>query len=142
MIAKLHLLKEFGFRVLLDDFGTGFSFLSQLQELPVDGIKIDQRFVRQLPHCDKSRLIVRALIELADALELSVTAEGVETASQWQCLTAMGCRNLQGYFFSRPAPLEALEDYNAGQIKRVPGGDRRERGSDNRAFSDTGCILE
>jgi len=124
-IAKLHLLKEFGFRVLLDDFGTGFSFLSQLQELPVDGVKIDPRFVRQLPHCVKSREIVRALIELAGTLELSVTAEGVETAAQWQCLKAMGCRSLQGFLFSRPAPLDALKDYDAGQttIVSVPGGD-------------------
>lgn len=136
-VARLHLLREFGFRIILDDFGTGYAFLSQLQALPLDGIKIDQRFTRRLPHCEKSAEIIRAIIQLAEQMGLTVTAEGVETASQWQALVAMGCRSLQGFFFSRPAPLDGLQDYSDADAD-ADGFEGKARNGCGKAGADSG----
>lgn len=104
--AALAKLRELGVRLSLDDFGTGYSSLSYLRRLAFDKIKIDQSFVRDLPHEQGSAAIVRAIIDLATSLNMTVVAEGVETEAQRRCLLSLGCHELQGYLFSRPVPAE------------------------------------
>jgi diguanylate cyclase (GGDEF)-like protein len=99
-------LRERGVRLSVDDFGTGYSSLSYLRRLAFDKIKIDQCFVRDLPHEQSGAAIVRAIIDLATSLKMTVIAEGVETEAQRRCLLSLGCHEFQGYLFSRPVPAE------------------------------------
>ena len=101
-------LRSFGFRILLDDFGTGYSSLSHLRDLPIDGIKLDRSFVEKLPDQPRETAIARSTIRLAHDLDLTVTAEGVETFSQAAFLTQEGCDFLQGYGISPPLDGEAF----------------------------------
>jgi predicted signal transduction protein with EAL and GGDEF domain len=102
--AVLRELRESGIRVLLDDFGTGYSSLACLHRLPISGLKLDRSFTEgDQEHPE----IVQAVVTLADALHLSVTAEGVETAEQRDRLRAIGCRYAQGYLFARPLEASA-----------------------------------
>ena len=114
-------LRRRGIRVLLDDFGTGFSSLAYLGKLPLDVIKIDQNFVRTADR--DGYAIIQAILSIADALALEVTAEGVETAAQQHTLTAMGVDNLQGFLLGRPMPGTAvanwLRAHNAPQAKTI-----------------------
>ncbi|MCX7662423.1 MAG: EAL domain-containing protein [Tepidimonas fonticaldi] len=102
--AKMQRLAQLGVRFALDDFGTGYSNLLQLRSLPLDTIKIDRSFIRDLFTDDNDALIVRSIIELAHRLNLRVVAEGVETAAQAEWLITHGCDALQGYWFGRPGP--------------------------------------
>jgi diguanylate cyclase (GGDEF)-like protein/PAS domain S-box-containing protein len=108
-IAKMHAIKQLGVRFSMDDFGTGYSSLSYLAQLPLDQIKIDKAFVRNLPGVTKDETIAKAIITLGLGLNMNVIAEGVETESQRQFLEAHGCHEYQGYLFSRPLTIEALE---------------------------------
>ncbi|TGS04793.1 EAL domain-containing protein, partial [Mesorhizobium sp. M2E.F.Ca.ET.209.01.1.1] len=95
-------LRDSGVRIVLDDFGTGYSSLSYLRRQSIDKLKIDRSFVRLLDEDESARAIVKSLIELALALRVEVTAEGVETDGQKALLVGMGCRQLQGYLLSPP----------------------------------------
>lgn len=108
-------LRELGVRLSLDDFGTGYSSLSYLRRLAFDKIKIDQSFVRDLPHEQSGAAIVRAIIDLATSLKMTVIAEGVETEAQRRCLLSLGCHALQGYLFSRPVPADEANALVTGQ---------------------------
>ncbi|CAO4142211.1 Diguanylate cyclase/phosphodiesterase (GGDEF & EAL domains) with PAS/PAC sensor(S) [Methylorubrum thiocyanatum] len=108
-------LRELGVRLSLDDFGTGYSSLSYLRRLAFDKIKIDQSFVRDLPHEQSGAAIVRAIIDLATSLKMTVIAEGVETEAQRRCLLSLGCHALQGYLFSRPVPADEANTLVTGQ---------------------------
>jgi diguanylate cyclase (GGDEF)-like protein len=108
-IAVLTALREQGAAIYVDDFGTGYSSLGYLQKLPVDTLKIDQGFVRNLETDPDSASIVRTVIALASGLELNVIAEGVETEGQLALLRELGCGNAQGYLFSKPQAAEAIE---------------------------------
>ena len=114
-------LRRRGIRVLLDDFGTGFSSLAYLGKLPLDVIKIDQNFVRTADR--DGYAIIQAILSIADALALEVTAEGVETAAQQHTLTAMGVDNLQGFLLGRPMPGTAVATWlrarNAPQARPI-----------------------
>ena len=95
----------------MEDFGTGFSSLVYLQRFPFDKLKLDQAFVRELETNDQSRAIARATIAMAHALNLTVTAEGVENEVQARFLRAQGCDELQGFLYSRPQDQSALIPY-------------------------------
>jgi diguanylate cyclase (GGDEF)-like protein len=103
-IAALEALRALGISVALDDFGTGYSSLSYLRRLPIDGLKIDRSFIRGLGHEAEDDSIVASVIELARALNVDVTAEGVETPEQHARLRAGGCDTMQGFLFARPQP--------------------------------------
>jgi diguanylate cyclase (GGDEF)-like protein/PAS domain S-box-containing protein len=107
-LATLAALKTLGVRLAIDDFGTGYSSLSYLQRFPVDTLKVDRSFVSGLEHDSGSAAIVQAVTALAQALGLSVTAEGIETAAQLARLRALGCSHGQGYYFARPQCAEGL----------------------------------
>lgn len=111
ILDRLHRLKDLGVRIAMDDFGTGFSSLAYLQRFPFDKLKLDQAFVRELEFNNQSRAIARATISMAHALDLIVTAEGVETEAQARFLKEQGCNELQGYLYSRPQDEAALIPY-------------------------------
>jgi predicted signal transduction protein with EAL and GGDEF domain len=104
-LALLRRLKALGVRVSMDDFGSGYSSLSYLQAFPFDKIKIDRAFVINLGRNPQSASIVRAVIDLGHALEMSIVAEGVETQEQLSFLADEGCDAVQGYFIGKPAPI-------------------------------------
>jgi EAL domain-containing protein (putative c-di-GMP-specific phosphodiesterase class I) len=89
----------------VDDFGTGYSSLSYLRELPIHEIKIDKRFISEVPGDASAVAIVEAILAMSHRLELGVVAEGVETPDQVAFLTARGCSRMQGYYFARPVPV-------------------------------------
>jgi diguanylate cyclase (GGDEF)-like protein/PAS domain S-box-containing protein len=106
---NLSQLRGLGVRISIDDFGTGYSSLASLKNLSVDELKIDQSFVQAMASDVSSRAIVRAIIDLADALKLRVVAEGVEDRATWDVLAGLGCEIAQGYFLSRPLAADTLE---------------------------------
>lgn len=108
-ITIMNRLKEIGIRFSLDDFGTGYSSLQYLKRLPLDQLKIDQSFVRDLGDNRSDRTIVRTIIAMAKSLGLDVIAEGVETEEQRQLLLHKGCEKFQGYLFSKPVPIDQFE---------------------------------
>ncbi|MFC7299862.1 putative bifunctional diguanylate cyclase/phosphodiesterase [Herminiimonas aquatilis] len=109
IIAKMKSLKTKGVRFSLDDFGTGYSSLSYLKKLPIDQLKIDQSFVRDMLKDSNDVAIVRTVVGLARNLKLDVIAEGVETEGQRQFLADLGCHSFQGYLLSRPVPIAEFE---------------------------------
>jgi EAL domain-containing protein (putative c-di-GMP-specific phosphodiesterase class I) len=108
-ISIMKILKERGLRFSLDDFGTGYSSLQYIKRLPLDQLKIDQSFVRDLTVGIDDRAIVSAIIAMAKSMNLDVIAEGVETEEQRQMLLKKGCSRYQGYLFSKPVPIEQFE---------------------------------
>jgi diguanylate cyclase (GGDEF)-like protein/PAS domain S-box-containing protein len=106
---KMKELKSHGLRFSLDDFGTGYSSLAYLKKLPLDQVKIDRSFVRDILTEESSAAIAQTIISLSRAMGLPVIAEGVETEEQRDCLARMGCHAFQGFLFGRPLPLEEFE---------------------------------
>jgi EAL domain-containing protein (putative c-di-GMP-specific phosphodiesterase class I) len=109
-IANMTALKEVGVQFSLDDFGTGYSSLQYLKRLPIDQIKIDQLFVRDLVVGKSDKAIVRTIIAMAHSLDMDVIAEGVETEEQRQLLLNKGCTHFQGYLFGKPVSIEKFEE--------------------------------
>ncbi len=107
-IAILEELHQTGIVFALDDFGTGYSSLNYLKRFPLQALKIDQSFVRDITIDPNSAAITDAIISLAHGLKLKVIAEGVETQEQLDYLKAQGCDEVQGYYLSRPLPPEAV----------------------------------
>ena len=101
-------LKNLGIQIAIDDFGTGYSSLSVLKHLPIDRLKIDQSFVRNLPTDRDDMAIAEAICALSRTLDLQITAEGVETATQLDALRRLGCDEAQGFLFSRPRPADEI----------------------------------
>ena len=119
VILKMKALKERGIGFSLDDFGTGYSSLSHLKRLPLDQLKIDQGFVRDILIDPNDAAIARMVIVLADSLGLAAIAEGVETQAQRDVLRQQGCHAYQGYYFSRPLPIADFEAYADDLIPRA-----------------------
>jgi EAL domain-containing protein (putative c-di-GMP-specific phosphodiesterase class I) len=108
ILETLNSLKSLGVRIALDDFGTGFSSLSYLRKYPFDKIKIDRSFIVELLEKNEAGAVVKAITDLAAALDMETTAEGVEEDEQVAALRAHGCTNVQGYLFSRPVPASEV----------------------------------
>ncbi len=108
-IVTMNELNKFGIRFSLDDFGTGYSSLQYLKHLPLDQLKIDQSFVRDIETDSSDKAIVRTIIAMAKGLKLTVIAEGVETDEQRKFLKKNGCTQYQGYLFGKPVPIEQFE---------------------------------
>jgi diguanylate cyclase (GGDEF)-like protein len=117
----LHELASNGIRIVLDDFGTGFSSISWLKEHPLGAIKIDRDFIAGLPRDPRDSAIVAAMLEMGAALGCTVTAEGVETEGQLAALRELGCERTQGFLLARPVPLSELQaKLGAGAAVREP----------------------
>jgi len=108
-IDTMNALNDIGVKLSLDDFGTGYSSLQYLKQFPLEQLKIDQSFVRDLVIDNSDKAIVETIIAMANSLDLKVIAEGVETEAQLQILLALGCTNFQGYLFSKSVPIEQFE---------------------------------
>ncbi|PKG49239.1 MULTISPECIES: putative bifunctional diguanylate cyclase/phosphodiesterase [Halomonadaceae] len=109
MGPRLQALRDQGFAIAIDDFGTGYSSLGYLKRLPVDKIKLDRAFIKELPHDQADASIVKAVLAMAEGMGLGVIAEGVETKEQCQFLVDAGCTSVQGFYFARPLPAAELE---------------------------------
>lgn len=115
-IIKMQALREIGVRFSMDDFGTGYSSLSNLNKLPIDQLKIDQSFVRDISSDPDDSVIVQTIIVMANKLGMEVIAEGVETKAQSIFLAQSGCPIYQGYLFSKPVPLAEFEQLLKGPL--------------------------
>ncbi len=123
VVAKLKKLRSLGLQLAIDDFGTGYSSLSYLRRFPIDRLKIDQSFTREVTASNDGAAIAHAVIQLGHALDLRVIAEGVETDGQLQFLRENECDEIQGYFFSRPLEMTALRALLAASVPAdVPHG--------------------
>jgi len=118
-LSALHQLRDLGIRISMDDFGTGYSSLSNLRLFPFDKIKIDRTFVSGLPEDDNSAAIVRAVAALANSLNMSTTAEGVETAEQAERCQRLGCTEIQGFYFSHPCTAEHVAHFLSERMLRL-----------------------
>ena len=107
----LNQLREAGVQVSMDDFGTGYTSLALLADLPLDTVKIDRSFIVAMSECQRSRAIVESVINMAHALSLHVVGEGIETNEQFAMLAGLGCNEVQGYLISRPLPADDITEF-------------------------------
>ena len=144
-IATLHKLRELGLRIALDDFGTGYSSLNYLRSFPFDKIKIDRCFISEIDSRDDCQAIVRSVVNLANSLGMTTTAEGVERADQLELLRGEGCQEVQGYLYSKALPQGQLTDLRLpirskalklAEIERIRG-DGGDGGGDHAISDDT-----
>jgi len=109
-LETLHRIRELNIDLAIDDFGIGYSSFSYLKKFPITKLKIDQSFIKDLPHDDEDIAISKAIISLASSLNINVIAEGVETEAQKEFLLQNNCKNIQGYFYSKPISAHELEE--------------------------------
>lgn len=110
-LQALSRFKDMGLLLAMDDFGTGYSSMARLRDLPLDELKIDMRFVRDMLTVERDEKLVRSMIDLAHALGMFVVAEGVETRDIASRLRGLACDMMQGYLVSRPLPLDLYLDF-------------------------------
>jgi len=119
VIEKINYLKSLSFSLAIDDFGTGYSSLAYIKKLPLEKIKIDQSFIKELPASKEDFAIVVAIINLASNLRLDIIAEGVETKEQVELLKRLGCYIIQGYYYSKPLPSTEFEKLYLEKIEQA-----------------------
>ena len=108
LIMAIHTLQKYGFKVLMDDFGSGYSSLNMLKDCCFDILKIDMKFMDDLEQSERASNIIYTIIQMAKNLEIETVVEGVENEKQYEMLKSMGCDNIQGYYFSKPIPEESF----------------------------------
>ena len=141
IVERLHALSNLGVQLYIDDFGTGYSSLSYLQMLPVNGLKLAQEFVEQLPGTDTESGLVRTIKDLASTLGLSaVVAEGIERTEQWDSLLEIGYQVGQGYHLAVPMPAERIPTFLTGLEKPGDGGWERQKAADLAAAEMAGRV--
>jgi EAL domain-containing protein (putative c-di-GMP-specific phosphodiesterase class I) len=118
-LATMKSLRNLGVQFAMDDFGTGYSSLGYLLSFPFSKIKIDRSFIADLPNKIESRAVVRAVTDLAQNLNMRVTAEGVETEQQLEQVRILGCTEMQGYLFSRPLPATEIRQFFLSHTKET-----------------------
>jgi EAL domain-containing protein (putative c-di-GMP-specific phosphodiesterase class I) len=121
---KAAAIKNLGVRLAIDDFGTGYSSLSQLKRFPIDTLKVDRSFIRDIPENGDDRAITEAIISLGKALGVSVVAEGVETPAQHAFLREHACEEMQGFLFSRPCHPDAFTELLQANKQSQTSGER------------------
>ena len=119
IIATLTKIKNMGVRLAIDDFGTGYSSLAQIKRFPIDTIKVDRSFIRNLPQDNENKAITKAIIAMGKTLSLTVVAEGVETQEQMDFLQEHACDGMYGYFFNRPSTPDQFADLLRNQISAL-----------------------
>ncbi len=110
LLTIMHKLHEIGFKLSLDDFGSGYSSLNMLKDIPVDVVKIDREFFNGTVNSEKGRAVISTVVDLAKNLNMEVISEGVETLEQVEFLTEINCAMVQGYYFAKPMPIAAFEE--------------------------------
>ena len=111
LVNVIEKLRNDGFMIEMDDFGSGYSSLNMLTTIPIDALKMDMKFIRNMQKDEKSMKLVELVLDIADFLQVPVIAEGVETEEQMQLLKERGCAIIQGYYFSKPVPPEEFEKF-------------------------------
>jgi EAL domain-containing protein (putative c-di-GMP-specific phosphodiesterase class I) len=111
LISIVEKLRTEGFMIEMDDFGTGYSSLNMITSIPIDALKLDMKFVRNMEKDEKSMKLVELVLEIAEFLQVPVIAEGVETENQLKLLKERGCDIIQGYYFSKPVPPEEFTEF-------------------------------
>lgn len=107
-VERIQALKALGLTVAVDDFGTGYSSLAHLKRFPIDVLKIDRYFVKDLPNSPVNEALINSILSLCKGLHLGTVAEGVENRGQFDLLQKLGCQSVQGYFISRPMPVDEV----------------------------------
>lgn len=110
LLTIMHKLHDIGFKLSLDDFGSGYSSLNMLKDIPVDVVKIDREFFNGTVNSEKGRAVISTVVDLAKNLDMEVISEGVETLEQVEFLTEINCAMVQGYYFAKPMPISAFEE--------------------------------
>ena len=119
-VRVLEAISGRGIRLAIDDFGTGYSSMSLMKQFPIDTIKIDRSFVRDLPEDSEDKAIAQAIIGMGKALGMTIVAEGVETIGQEAFLREQACDEMQGFLFSKPVPPRQLEDLLRAEVASSP----------------------
>jgi EAL domain-containing protein (putative c-di-GMP-specific phosphodiesterase class I) len=114
-------LKKMGVRLAIDDFGVGYSSLTHLKRFPIDTLKVDRSFIRDLPEDPEDKAITEAIIAMGKSLNLTVVAEGVETQEQQSFLQDHACDEMQGFLFSKPIAAEAFAELLRGRVASSKG---------------------
>lgn len=142
VISKLKLLRENGFSIHLDDFGIGYSSMLYLKDLPIDLIKIDKQFVKEMVTDKFARIIVTKIVQIATSLDLDIIAEGVETPKQSDMLSKMGCNIIQGYLISKPVEEEEALKLIKKQAKKIIEEEAQVAEEVEENFDDEIALLE
>ena len=111
LIDTTRRLQSHGFKILIDDFGNGYSSLNLLKDIPADVLKIDRQFMMSLDSSPRAAALLLGIIRIAEQLNMVTIAEGVETEFQLNFLRSTGCDNIQGFYYARPIPIDAFEDF-------------------------------
>ena len=117
LLELIHNLRGLGFEVEMDDFGSGYSSLNMLSDMPIDVLKMDMKFVQNIESSDTDLRLVMLILDIAKYLKLNMVAEGVESPGQVSLLKQAGCNLVQGFFFSRPMPADEFEELIKREIQ-------------------------